>query len=237
MNVSEKWLQMIRQLTSEQLHAGDFLQRVQRSAAYFEETMNTVYGNSLDLAAKIETNNKQAKTRFGEALADTRQAVLSRRYLLARIAQQGFSISNYLHEKHDSLLDAIDERLEIVKRNPRAKKELKVKAVREPKPKKEPKPKTGDVTFQMYRNGMTPEEIARERGLATGTIFSHLTQFIQSGDIMVSDLVPQAHIDAILKVIHTVGKEEGLTAIKNLCPPDVTFGEIKLVLTHSSFED
>ena len=233
MTVAEKWLQMIRQMATEQLHGDDFLERVKRSAAYFEERMNTIYGNSLDLAAKIETNNKQAKTRFGEALPDTRQAVLSRRYLLARIAQEGFSISSYLHEKHDSLLDAVDERLEIVKRKPRARKEPKVKP---PKPKKAPKPKTADISFQMFRDGMTPEEIARERGLAAGTIFGHLIQFVQSGDIMVSDLVPQAQIDAILKVIQTIGTEEGLTPIKNLCPPDVTYDAIKLVLNHSSHD-
>jgi hypothetical protein len=228
MNVAEKWLQMIRRLTAEQLHAEDFLERVKRSAAYFEESLNTIFGRSLDLAAKIETNNKQAKTRFGEALADTRQAVLSRRYLLARIAERGYSISSYLHEKHDSLLDAIDERLEIVKRKPRTKKEPK------PKPKKEPKPRTADVTYQMYCNGLTPEEIARERGFTRGTIFGHLSQFVLSGEIMLSDLIPQERIDAILKVVHTIGKEESRTTIKNLCPPDVTYEDINLVLLADS---
>ena len=222
MTVSEKWVQMIRQQTTEQLHSEDFLERVKRSAAYFEESINTIYGNSLDLAAKIETNNKQAKTRFGESLADTRQAVLSRRYLLARIAEQGFSISSYLHEKHDSLLDAIDERLEIVKRKPKAKKE--------PKPKKEPKEKTWNISYKMFLQGMNPEEIAKERCLTIGTIQGHLSRFVESGDIQLSDIIPQERIDAILRVIRAVGTEEGKTPIKNLCPPDITYNEIDLVL-------
>ena len=222
MTVSEKWVQMIRQQTTEQLHAEDFLERVKRSAAYFEESINTIYGNSLDLAAKIETNNKQAKTRFGESLADTRQAVLSRRYLLARIAEQGFSISSYLHEKHDSLLDAIDERLEIVKRKPKAKKE--------PKPKKEPKEKTWNISYQMFLQGKTPEDIALERNLTTGTILGHLSRFVDSGDIQLSDILPQERIDIIKRVIKAVGTEEGKTPIKNLCPPDITYNEIDLVL-------
>lgn len=227
MTVADKWLQVIRQQTTEQLHSEPFLDRVRHSSDYFEDTMNAVFGNSLDLAAKIETNNKQAKTRFGESLADTRQAVLSRRYLLARICVQGFSISNYLHEKHDSLLDAIDERLQIVKRSPKAKKEAKPKV---PKPKKEPKEKTWNITYQMFRQGMRPEDIAKERGLSVGTIFGHLRRFIDSGDIQVSDILPQERIDTIMRVINMVGKEAGMIPIKNLCPPEVTYDEIRQVL-------
>lgn len=227
MTVADKWLQVIRQQTTEQLHSEPFLDRVRHSSDYFEDTMNAVFGNSLDLAAKIETNNKQAKTRFGESLADTRQAVLSRRYLLARIGVQGFSISNYLHEKHDSLLDAIDERLQIVKRSPKAKKEAKPKV---PKPKKEPKEKTWNITYQMFRQGMRPEDIAKERSLSVGTIFGHLRRFIDSGDIQVSDILPQERIDTIMRVINMVGKEAGMIPIKNLCPPEVTYDEIRQVL-------
>ena len=125
MAVSDKWLQKIRQIPTEQLHEAEFLERVKRSATYFEETIQTTFGNALGLAAAIQSNNKQAMSRFSEALAETKQAVLSRRYLLVRIAGSGFSIATYLHAKQESLLDAIDERLQVVKRKPKAKKSPK----------------------------------------------------------------------------------------------------------------
>lgn len=222
MAVAEKWLKKICQLSTGQLHEDEFLERVKRSAAYFEESVTTVFKNSLDLAAKIETNNKQAKTRFSDALAETRQAVLSRRYMLARIAELGFSINTYLYVKHDSLLDAIDERLQIVKRKPKAKKE--------PKPKKEPKEKTWNITWQLYCLGKKPEEIAQERNLTLGTIYGHLARFVRLGAISLSEIIPQERQEAIINVIRKVGKEEGRTAIKHFCPPDVTYAEIELVL-------
>ena len=132
MSVSEKWLQKMRQMQQEQLHGDEFLERVKRSAAYFEESISTVFGNSLNLAADIKTGNKQAMSRYTDSLTETRQAVLSRRYLLARIAEQGFSIATYLHEKQYSMLDAIDEGTIKPKRERKPKKE---------KPKKEPKEK------------------------------------------------------------------------------------------------
>ena len=160
-------------------------------------------------------------SRYGDSLTETRQAVLSRRYLLARIAEEGFSITTYLREKQYSMLDAIDE--DQVKKRARAKKE--------PKAKKELKPKTWDVTIQMYRQGMKPDEIAKERALTVGTIISHLARFIPTGEVTLSELIPPAHQDAIRKVIQMIGANEGKTAIKSLCPPEVTYQEIDLVLS------
>ena len=223
MSVSEKWLQKMRQMQQEQLHGDEFLERVKRSAAYFEESISTVFGNSLNLAADIKTGNKQAMSRFTDSLTETRQAVLSRRYLLARIAEQGFSIGIYLREKQYSMLDAIDE--DQVKKKTKTKKEPK------PKPKKEPKPKTWDVTYELYKQGKKPDEIAKERELTIGTIISHLARFIPTGEVTLSELVPPAHQDAILKVFRMVGLSEGKSAIKSLCPPEVTYQEIELVLS------
>ena len=225
MSVSEKWLQKIRQLPMEQLHTEEFQERVKRSAEWFETSIHDVFANSIDLAAQIKSNNKQAMNRFTETLADVRQSVLSRRFLLSKIADQGFSIPIYLHEKQYSLLDAIDEQQIKKPRKQRVKKE---------KPKKEPKEKTWNITFQLYKQGLKPDEIAQNRSLTIGTIINHLSRFIPTGQVTLSELVPPEHQDAILKVIQTIGKGETKTAIKSLCPPEVTYQEIELVLDAQS---
>ena len=221
MSVSEKWLQKIRQSAMETLHTEDFQERVKRSAEWFESSIHEVFAQSVDLATQIKSNNKQAMSRFTEALADVRQAVLSRRFLLSKIAELGFSIPIYLHEKQYSLLDAIDEDKIKKPRKQRTKKE---------KPKKEPKEKTWNITFQLYKQGLKSDEIAKFRNLTVTTIIGHLARFIPTGEVTLSELVPPAHQDAILKVIQTIGKGESKSAIKNLCPPEVTYQEIELVL-------
>jgi hypothetical protein len=221
MSVSEKWLQKIRQSSMETLHSEDFQERVKRSAEWFESSIQEIFAQSIDLATQIKSNNKQAMSRFPEALADVRQAVLSRRFLLSKIAEQGFSIPIYLHEKQYSLLDAIDEQQIKKPRKQRAKKE---------KPKKEPKEKTWNITLQLYKQGMTPDEIAQNGGRTITTIIDHLARFLPTGEITLSELVPQEHQDAILRVIQTIGKGETKTAIKSLCPPEVTYQEIELML-------
>ena len=225
MSISDKWLQKIRQSSMEQLHTEEFQERVKRSAEWFETSIQEVFAQSIELAAQIKSNNKQAMSRFTESLADVRQAVLSRRFLLSKIADQGFSIPIYLHEKQYSLLDAIDEDKIKKPRKQRAKKE---------KPKKEPKEKTWNITYQLYKQGLKPDEIAKFRNLTVGTIINHLARFLPTGEVSLSELVPPEHQDAILKVIQTIGKGETKTAIKGLCPPEVTYQEIELVLEAQS---
>lgn len=249
--VADKWAALIRQMPAEQLHAADFLERVGRSASYFESTLATTFSKPLELAASVKSNNKQAMKRYGESLPELRQAVLSRRYLLSKMAVQGFTISSYLHEKQHSLLEAIDENTLTAARatskskrkrsaqqaEPETKKSEQKLPKLKPEPKKpkpepkKPKEKTWEISYQLYRQGLSPAEIARERGYTIGTIFTHLTRFVKSGELPLADLVPSSHHEAILKVISTIGTAEGRTAIKTLCPPEVTYEEINLVLS------
>ena len=127
--IAGKWQQKIIALTIEQLHDKEFLERVKRSATYFADTLYKTLAKPLELSAKIETNNKQAKRRLDRALSEEKETWVSRRYLLVKIAEQGFSVTHYLREKQMSMLDAIDESDTKTKRTrkSRAKKETKEK--------------------------------------------------------------------------------------------------------------
>ena len=220
--VASKWQQMIQTMSFEQLRDAGFLERVKRSAQYFADTLNDILAKPLALTAKVETNNKQATRRLGNALPDERQAWLSRRFLLTKIAEQGFTVGNYLKEKQMSMLDAIDE------------DDLKPKRERKPKPKKEPKPKTWEVSLQLYSQGMKPDLIAHERNLALGTVLGHLARYVDSGEVDLNDIIPIEHQQAIASAIRKVGTGNGSTPIKMLCPPDVSYDEIRLLLSIQS---
>ena len=109
--VAEKWLMMIQQMTIAELQQEEFLNRVKRSAAYFESTLDQLMSRPLALAANVQSNNKQAMKRLTETLAELRQSWLSRRYLLQQMAEQTFTIVTYLRQKQHSLLDAMDEQM------------------------------------------------------------------------------------------------------------------------------
>jgi hypothetical protein len=223
MAVSAKWLQMIQGMAIGDLRDADFLERVKRSAEYFADQLREILTKPIELTAKVETNNKQASRRLGNLLPDLRQAWLSRRYLLIKIAESGYSVDNYLHEKQMSMLDALDED---------ALKTKRTRKPKAPKPVKEPKPKTWEVSFALFKQGKKIVEIAQERGLTMSTIFSHLTRYLEAGQLSMNDLVPESRQKLIELLLRKHGLENGLAFIKEQCPPDVSYDEIRLVVQH-----
>ena len=109
-NVAAKWQQKIQSMTIEALRDADFLERVKRSATYFADQLRNILSKPIELSAKVETGNKQASHRLDNALPELRQTWLARRYLLTMIAEKGYTVDNYLHEKQMSMLDALDEK-------------------------------------------------------------------------------------------------------------------------------
>ena len=108
MIVADKWRAVIQQMTIAALHEDVFLERVKRSAAYFENTLNKVLAKPLALVPDIKSQNKLAMKRLTENYSDLRQAWLSHRYLLQQMSQKTFTIADYLRQKQHSKLDAID---------------------------------------------------------------------------------------------------------------------------------
>ena len=220
--VSAKWQQKIQSMSFEDLHDVDFLERVKRSAEYFADQLRDILTKPIELTAKVETNNKQAGRRLATLLPDLRQAWLSRRYLLTKMMEQEFSVSTYLHEKQMSMLDALDED---------ALKTKRARKPKAPKPAKEPKPKTWEISLSLYKQGKTPENIAAERGLTLGTVFGHLSRYLETGEVSLDALVLPEHQQLILKAIRKMGVDCGATPIKNACPAEITFDEIRLMMT------
>ena len=217
-DVAAKWQARIKLMRPDELHQPDFLERVKRSADYFGQVLVALLEKPIRLSAEVKTNNKQAMNRLGDVLAELRQAWLSRRYLLQKVADQGFTLDGYLKERQLSMLDALDEKA--------------LKQPKKPKPPKVPKERTADVSLRMLRERrLTPEQIAAERGIAVSTVFSHLASFVGTGQVAVDELVPPAHQQAIRRVIRMVGTSQGLKPIKVLCPPEISYSEISLMLS------
>ena len=217
--IADKWLTRIQLMTIDQLREEEFLERVKRSAAYFEQELDKILSKPLSVVPDIKSQNKQAMKRLTENYADLRQAWLSRRYLLQQMSERTFTIADYLRQKQHSQLDAMDEQT--------LKKKKREKKAKEPKPQKE---KTWAISYNLYLQGKTPELIARERGLTIGTIFGHLARYISTGELSIDDLVPQNHQQTILRAIHMADSNASTSAIKELCPPDISYEEIRLVL-------
>lgn len=99
------------------------------------------------------------------------------------------------------------------------------------KPKK---PDTKTLTFELFQQGKTIEEIAKERNFSPFTIEGHLAHFIALGQIDINQLVNIEKIEAIKNYIVS-SKPDGLTPIKQALGDDYTYSEIKYVTQYLKF--
>ena len=92
---------------------------------------------------------------------------------------------------------------------------------------KAPKPDTKLISYDMFSNGMSIEDIANERGLTRVTIEGHLIDCLEKGmDLDLTKYVHTEYRDEILKVIHEIGTEK-LKPIKEALPEEVSYFDIR----------
>jgi len=86
------------------------------------------------------------------------------------------------------------------------------------------------LSGQMLAQGLTPEQIAAERGLTVRTIYSHLAQLIAGGTLDVNAVVPAPVQKQVLSAITQAGSAAYLAPIKALLPAEIDYDLIRCVV-------
>ncbi|MBR3699030.1 MAG: helix-turn-helix domain-containing protein [Bacteroidales bacterium] len=95
---------------------------------------------------------------------------------------------------------------------------------------KEPKISTYEITKNMIEEGLSPEQIAKERGLKISTIYGHLARFIEQDLYDASQFVSEEHYDTIRDYFEST-EDPSLGAAKDVLGDEFDYGEIRMVLT------
>ncbi len=94
---------------------------------------------------------------------------------------------------------------------------------------KEPKISTYEITKNMIEEGLSPEQIAKERGLKISTIYGHLAKFIAKDLYDATQFVSEEHYDTIRDYFEST-EDPSLGAAKDVLGDEFDFGEIRMVL-------
>jgi uncharacterized protein YpbB len=81
-----------------------------------------------------------------------------------------------------------------------------------------------------FKEGLSVEKIAEERGLAVTTIQGHLCAFIAKGELAVDRLVQDKEKQAAIAAV--VAPDKNLAQMKNELGDDYSYGEIRAVVAH-----
>ena len=89
------------------------------------------------------------------------------------------------------------------------------------------------ITWQLFENGKTVAEIAKERGVLSTTIIGHFSKFAETGILSIEDLkriLPKEKINTFEK-LYKKEKHDNLTDWKKALPEEFDYGEIRLLWT------
>ncbi len=112
--------------------------------------------------------------------------------------------------------------------------EIRYKEI-EKKTQKVKKTDTKQASLDLFQNGKTIEEIAKERGFVKTTIESHLAHFIPTGEVKITDLMPEKKYKALKKIMKTTSFDS-FSELKEKIDDKFTYSEIRLVSTELNNE-
>jgi ATP-dependent DNA helicase RecQ len=89
---------------------------------------------------------------------------------------------------------------------------------------------TYEYTLQLFSQGMTPEQIAQERGFALITIYGHFARLIASGRCSARQVFPATLVERIEEAIQKAGAVDYLFPIFTLLNQEVDYSIIRCVV-------
>ncbi|MBB6680300.1 helix-turn-helix domain-containing protein [Aequorivita sp. 609] len=90
------------------------------------------------------------------------------------------------------------------------------------------KSKTQQISFNLFKSGMSIAEIAKERGFTVGTIERHLSTFLATGEIRITELMPVEKYLELKKIMETEDYK-GFGDLKSKIDDKFTYSDLRMV--------
>ena len=215
--VSEKFIKQLRTLFNNATDVQHIFERVAKGIIYFTPLLKQLWYEVLLVEGKI-ANQKKVKQFFTELkeLDNSLSETLKKLFRLEQMIQLAQSDQPFDKEKiHSAKLETLYTELTGKINNILKNEKLFIGEYplsKDDKPKKE-KRSTYDITLQLWNEGKTVAEIAKERTLSQATIYSHIAKCIEQDKIAITEVLPEETINEL----NTIFKEnEELTTLKSL---------------------
>lgn len=90
---------------------------------------------------------------------------------------------------------------------------------------------TVEYTAQLINEGLTPEQVARQRELTLMTIYGHCAKLIEAGKLNVDKVIEKTTRGKIEAAVQKVGSTQFLFPIKSILPDEITYEMIRCVVS------
>lgn len=209
-------------------------ERIKKGSDYY---LNFLYSCLKDLLLHLEETEQFSRIKtYQNALAELDQminknisALQKATYITQCIFNEQEITRNegLIEERRKKRQEIRAEITEHIKANP---KNSSTKTGRKRKKGKE-KGATFQETFKLVKKGLNIEEIAKERALVVGTIESHFSRGIASGDLQILELMDEEELKEI-EVLFPEETQKPLSEIYNAANGKYSYGKLRMVQAH-----
>ncbi len=209
-----QYTQMLATQQGQEL-GNEVIRRIRSGAEYFHKRLSLLV--EMHRKNKIDTDNKALKKTLKERYSDVHEALDFKWNLLKYESREdvSFGIGDYLSAKAKLLLGTVDTD------KPNTKKAKEVK----------PKVDTKLATFNLYRLGMSIDDIAKRRELTKSTICTHLAHYVGEGAIAISEFVDDKKRQEITRFLMKHPEERKTASdIKAELSPNISYEDIRFVM-------
>lgn len=213
-------------------------QRIQAAHNYFFDKLDQL---EYEVLYKIEEIKrvKQVKQFYDELLTleelQTKAVVqlMKSKILMETIVKQetickeslnSIEIKNYKTDKMGKVIEDFKRNNQkLIKED----EDLSYYETKKKKSEKTPKKATSQITYELWMDRNTIEEIANLRKLTVSTILSHFTKLIQDKAVSINDILPEDKIEILTKSFYGY-KEESLTPMKEQLGDAFSWEELRM---------
>jgi hypothetical protein len=219
-------------------------EKIDGAKNYFIKQLEA-FGSSLYLQLAMVSKAKKSKTYFNELLEIEEQFLLFLRkinncHALVLAFTKGGTLDktlldeNFVARYRERMLAQTKELIQQKSPELLAEENDAIEqALNSKKKKKTDKPEkipTTEITFQMWKEGKTIEEIAAIRLFTQSTIEGHFEKLIAEEKVDIGDVMEKATLDKIMAAIDAIPDAESTKPIKEILGDEISFGQIKMVM-------
>ncbi|MEX1241804.1 MAG: helix-turn-helix domain-containing protein [Cyclobacteriaceae bacterium] len=212
----------------------DHMEEVQKVALKFQEQMKSLLDSGQE--EKLQERVKKAIEYFSKALDEPVLGFLERHMTALKGVKKVKKYLKYVRQLRNGVVRKINS----------IQKVQYGEVVFNPTPVEITVTKDSDVnikaekgsslreTLSLLKSGLAPGDVATRRGLALGTIETHMSQLIKSGDLDIHQCMEEEKVEHILKTIREI-KAVSIQPVKMRLGEGFSYGEIRAVMSHLHF--
>lgn len=199
------------------------IDRVAKAKDYFENELAKISAYLIDQLEFLKTQ-KRVK-RYVNELTDIELLFFRQRELISK----ALKMLDVLISKKSFNKEQLSDPDLIAKHKSQQIFTPKAKAKRAKGEKKEAKSPSSQISYELFKQGKTVEEVAIDRGLTENTIIGHLTQFVAKGELEVTRLMDQKKFELIWAAKKKIDSIK-LLELKRELGDDFSYEEIRIAI-------